>query len=232
MVPSLHASTSYPSTAFVAHPGGNGASATFLVQQQPVVAAADSGSANLAELRMLQQVAAAFPSNPDKTSATVHHLSQSPHRVVASPTAQLPSVTKSIQSSSTLKSRSSHGLTPERPSKRIKLEQQPALSEETGRYRRLVCDTRLMEMAHVKSVYIEHLTELFFLQNGGNIIDYFVWKKRPTMQLLHFLRSGHLDSEEEEEQEQSINNEVRVICFVYGRGWSIYTEVCMGTYDV
>ena len=207
MVPSLQGSTSYPSTAFVAHPGGNASSATFIVQQQPTLATTtESVGGNLAELQMFQQVAAAFPSNPDKTSATVHHLSQSPHRVVGSPVNP--------------KSRSSHGLsqTPERPSKRIKLEPQPALSEETGRFRRLICDTRLKEMAHLKIVYIEHLTELFFLQNGGNIIDYFAWKKRPTMQLLHFLRSGRLDSEEEEEQ--SINNEVRVMLWMSGPGVS------------
>ena len=233
MVPTLPGSTGYPSTAFVAHPGGSGAAATFIVQQQPAV---EVGGSNLAEFQMLQQqpVAVAFPSIPSAgtlsaTGSTVHHLGQSPRRAgaspLASPAAQQSTLTKGMNfqqqqkqqivgvgASSPLKARaSSHGVaqSPDRPLKRIKLEEQPAPSEETARYRKLICDARLKEMADVKGFYIEHLTELFFLQNGFNVIDYFAWKKRPTMQLLHFLRSGHLDSEEEEEeQEQSINNEV------------------------
>ena len=99
--------------------------------------------------------------------------------------------------------------TPERPRKKLKLEQIPPASPEIGNCRKLICDHKLREMSKLKESYHEHLTELFFLQNGGNIMDYHAWKKRPTVQLVQFLKSGNMDSEDEEEgQEKSINNEV------------------------
>lgn len=76
-------------------------------------------------------------------------------------------------------------------------------------------------MTEIKENYREHLTELFFLQNGWNIMDYLTWKKRPTVQLLNFLKSGNLDSDDEElGQEVKINDEVTIIspfhfCFIF-----------------
>ena len=54
-------------------------------------------------------------------------------------------------------------------------------------------------MKEVKENYIDHLTECFFLQNGGQLMDYFLWRKKPTPQLVEFLRSGKLDSDDEDE---------------------------------
>lgn len=52
-------------------------------------------------------------------------------------------------------------------------------------------------MRKLRELYPELLTELFFLQNGGNLMDYFSWKKRPNTLLACYLRSEQLDSEEE-----------------------------------
>lgn len=54
-------------------------------------------------------------------------------------------------------------------------------------------------MLEVKESYFDNLTECFFLQNGGGMMDYYAWRKRPTPQLVHFLKSGRLDSDDEED---------------------------------
>ena len=87
-------------------------------------------------------------------------------------------------------------------------------------------DLKHKQMKEVKAEYFENLTEMFFLQNGNNLIDYHTWKKRPTPQLVTFLKSesGKLDSDEEEDvlQVKEINSEVRpVLVFA---GWCIYQE--------
>ena len=104
-------------------------------------------------------------------------------------------------------------LSPERVRKRLKIEEKPAPTPELQSKRKHICDYKLREMACLKESYKENLTELFFLQNGGNLMDFFTWKKRPSVQLIHFLKSGSLDSDDEEEdsQEKSINNEVKVL---------------------
>lgn len=57
----------------------------------------------------------------------------------------------------------------------------------------------MSQMLELKESYFDHLTECFFLQNGGGLMDYYGWRKRPTPQLVHFLKSGRLDSDDEEE---------------------------------
>lgn len=92
----------------------------------------------------------------------------------------------------------------------MKLEEKPPPTSEVANYRKMVLDNKIKEMLEIKENYIENLSELFFLQNGGNMMDYFVWKKRPTPQLVNFLKSSNVDSDEEEDHglERKINNEV------------------------
>ncbi|KAK3083777.1 hypothetical protein FSP39_003020, partial [Pinctada imbricata] len=99
------------------------------------------------------------------------------------------------------------------PKKKVKLEEKPAASKEIDYQRDLVLDLKHKEMRELKENYVECLTEMFYLQSGGNMMDYLPWKKKPTPQLVHFLKSGNLDSDEEDElsQEKKINNEVKVI---------------------
>ena len=66
---------------------------------------------------------------------------------------------------------------------------------ETARLRQLVIDFYAEEMEKIKSNFREKLQELFFLQNGGNLMDYPQWKKRPNPQLLAFLNGNRLDDD-------------------------------------
>ncbi|KAK3606446.1 hypothetical protein CHS0354_041388 [Potamilus streckersoni] len=103
------------------------------------------------------------------------------------------------------------------PRKKVKLEEKPPATPEIALSRRTILELKLKEMSNIKENYIEHLTELFFLQNGGNVMDYHAWKKRPTPQLVHFLKSGNLDSDDDDDslfinmQEKKINDEVKVL---------------------
>ena len=110
------------------------------------------------------------------------------------------------------------------PKKKVKMEEKPAASNEIAYQRQLVLDLKYKEMLEIKENYIESLTEMFFLQSGFNMMDYHTWKKRPTPQLVHFLKSGNLDSDDEDDPalEKKINNEVQ--CFLQNRDFlDVYT---------
>ena len=114
--------------------------------------------------------------------------------------------------------------------KRKKLEEKPASTPDIAMHRKLICDRKLHMLSELKESYREQLTELFFLQNGGNIMDYYAWKKRPTPQLVQFLKSGSLDCDEEEVgQEKKINDEVKVITATGGGTMPISTPVAIST---
>ncbi|CAH1801795.1 unnamed protein product, partial [Owenia fusiformis] len=185
------------------------------------------------------QVAAAVES----CGATVHHLGQNPSRVAMVTTASLPALsnpatpTMSLSqqqlaqlqhrrlSSSLNSSGSSNGTTrvsenthspiasPDRARKRIKLEHIPPPNDHIANFRKIFGEKKLNELSELKENYIENLTELFFLQNGGNYMDYIAWKKRPTPQLIAFLKSGQLDGDDEDSVglERLINDEVKVV---------------------
>lgn len=75
---------------------------------------------------------------------------------------------------------------------------------------------KLSQVVELKESYYDHLTECFFLQNGGGLMDYYAWRKRPSPQLVHFLKSGRLDSEDEDEnpvvylKEGKVSDEVKM----------------------
>ena len=71
----------------------------------------------------------------------------------------------------------------------------------------------------LKESYYDNLTECFFLQNGGQFMDYYPWRKKPTLQLVHFLKSGLLDSDNEDENpviylKEGKSDDVRISVFV------------------
>ncbi len=95
------------------------------------------------------------------------------------------------------------------PRKKIKLEEKAPPNEETANFRQLICDFRKKELASIKANYLEHLTELYFLQSGSNLMDYHSWKKKPPPGLVQVYKSGQLDSDDEDlGQEMKINDEV------------------------
>ncbi|WAR02083.1 DOM-like protein [Mya arenaria] len=83
--------------------------------------------------------------------------------------------------------------------KRIKLEEVPASDDETAIKRKRILSEKLSQLLEVKESYYDNLTECFFLQNGGQMMDYYPWRKKPTPQLVAFLKSGRLDSDDEDD---------------------------------
>ena len=101
------------------------------------------------------------------------------------------------------------------PRKKVKLEEKSAANEQIEATRNLLLDERYVQMRGIKENYIEHLTECFYLQSGLNLMDFHSWKEGPTPQLVQFLKSGRLDSDDDEEnpliylQEKEVRKEVK-----------------------
>ena len=64
---------------------------------------------------------------------------------------------------------------------------------ETAKLRQLVIGYYNGEIEPLKANFREKLQELYFLQTGGNMMDFLIWKKRPSSQFLQFLNSNRLD---------------------------------------
>ncbi len=61
--------------------------------------------------------------------------------------------------------------------------------------RQKVLEYYMGAMESLRVEYRDMLQELFFMQNGGNLVDYHGWRKRPNPQLLAFLNASRLDNE-------------------------------------
>ena len=61
-----------------------------------------------------------------------------------------------------------------------------------------LCDHHKTQMEGCSNAYSELLTELFFLQHGGNYIDFVQFKKRPSEQLCDHIRQNPIISYESE----------------------------------
>lgn len=64
---------------------------------------------------------------------------------------------------------------------------------EKGKLRQFVIGCYNGELETLKANFREKLQEFFFLQNGGNMMDFLIWKKRPSPQLLAFLSAYRLE---------------------------------------
>lgn len=85
------------------------------------------------------------------------------------------------------------------------LQERSPPNEEIGALRKRVLEYKMARMCDDRGRYAEHASELFFLQAGGNMMDYHTWRKRPsTPQFLHFLRSHRLDPEDDDEDLTSL----------------------------
>ncbi|GLH07367.1 Uncharacterized protein GBIM_12836 [Gryllus bimaculatus] len=87
--------------------------------------------------------------------------------------------------------------------KRIRLtemQERTPPSEEVAATRKRIQDHKTLHLSAVREQFAEFTAELFFLQHGGNMMDYFSWRKRPpSAQFLHFLRTNPLDPEDDDE---------------------------------
>lgn len=92
------------------------------------------------------------------------------------------------------------------PRKKIKLDDNTekittAGLPDTEDYRLNVMKHKLKRMRVIREEYTENQTELFFLQNSGNLTDYLVWKKRPpTAQFQLHLSEHKLELDENDEK--------------------------------
>ena len=136
--------------------------------------------------------------SPKNTGATVHHLG---------PT-DLPFAHRRtpLQSDRRSSMDSSPG-TDVHLSKRIKLEPAYDISSMSSSplyYRTLYVKSREEELSELRSSFQEHMIELFFLENCGNLMDYVAWSKRPNIHINHLLQAASLDSSDESKPEDDV----------------------------
>lgn len=153
-----------------------------------------------------------YPQGPSP-GGTIHHLGYNrpvhgqtgfpshPPPNTITPRMTSPSSTANLHPSQSPVYRTPQGVNPEHlpgnPSGR-KFTNQPPLgkppdSPETARLRQLVIEYYNNERENLKTKYYEKLQELFFLQNGGNLMDILIWKRRPNPQFTSFINSNKLE---------------------------------------
>ena len=68
-------------------------------------------------------------------------------------------------------------------------------SEEVKELRRKVVEYCYQNIEHIKKRYQHSLQELFFLQHGGNLIDFHHWRRKPTQQWINFQATHKLEDD-------------------------------------
>ncbi|XP_038075148.1 helicase SRCAP-like isoform X2 [Patiria miniata] len=84
----------------------------------------------------------------------------------------------------------------------------PPATNEVAELRTRLLEHKLKDLHDLQDGYKDKLAELFFLENGYNMMDFLAWKKRPSATLNNFMTSRKLEGQEEE---ITINDEVKVI---------------------
>ncbi|KAL0841655.1 hypothetical protein ABMA28_013933 [Loxostege sticticalis] len=78
-----------------------------------------------------------------------------------------------------------NGAADEPPRKRPKL-----AADDAPALRRRILEAELLRLRNLRERFTEQLTELYFLQAGGNMMDYAAWKKRPpSAQMVAFMEA-------------------------------------------
>ena len=189
-------------------------SAAVMTSAQSLVSREPGGAFSVVEGRVM--VPASSSMSPKSTGATVHHLGPTDPR--ESPFAHLRSQLQSAALQDA--SRPAVSIMPERrlssdssadadtqACKRIKLEPPydvSSLSSTPLFYRTLYVNSREHELLELRSSYQDHIMELFFLENGGNLMDYIAWSKRPNIHLSRLLQSASLDNTDETKAEDEV----------------------------
>ena len=84
---------------------------------------------------------------------------------------------------------------------------------ESARERIAAVKKRILEHKHlrlksVKEKHAEHVAEWFYLQSGGNLMDYHVWRKKPqTSELLNFMRTHRLEADDGQGQVNMVSGQ-------------------------
>lgn len=67
--------------------------------------------------------------------------------------------------------------------------------ERIAAVKKRILEHKHLRLRSVKEKHAEHVAEWFFLQSGGNLIDYQVWRKKPqTPELINFMRVHRLEA--------------------------------------
>ncbi|KAF0291837.1 Helicase domino [Amphibalanus amphitrite] len=88
---------------------------------------------------------------------------------------------------------------PQQPRKKIKLEERLSSTDEVTLKRQNVLDYKLDRAAKLREQYDDLTAELYYLEDGGSLMDFPGWLKRPPLQFLNYKKRMLLDSEDEED---------------------------------
>ena len=88
---------------------------------------------------------------------------------------------------------------PQQPRKKIKLEERLSSSDEVTLKRQNVLDYKLDRATKLREQYDDLTAELYYLEDGGSLMDFPTWLKRPPIQFLNYKKRALLDSEDEED---------------------------------
>lgn len=67
--------------------------------------------------------------------------------------------------------------------------------ERIAAVKKRILEHKHLRLKSVKEKHAEHVAEWFYLQSGGNLMDYQVWRKKSqTPELISFMRSHRLES--------------------------------------
>lgn len=73
-------------------------------------------------------------------------------------------------------------------------------NEDLAALKRRILEHKYLRLRLVKEKYSEHVAELFFLQQGGNMMEYPTWRKKPqSPQFIAFSRQHRLDQSQLDE---------------------------------
>jgi E1A-binding protein p400, N-terminal len=103
---------------------------------------------------------------------------------------------------------------PQSKPKRLKLDEGASTSVQlhslttSDRSERL-CNAYTVTAATKLAEYDEALAEMFFLENGGNMMDFASWRKKPTQQFLAFAGNRRIESDEDVES-STVSCDVRI----------------------
>lgn len=83
--------------------------------------------------------------------------------------------------------------------------------ERIAAVKKRILEHKHLRLKSVKERHAEHVAEWFFLQSGGNLMDYQLWRKKPqTPELINFMRLHRLEGPSSDDANQMNMVSVRV----------------------
>lgn len=176
------------------HGAGGNENKSSSTQQQQMVGHPVSSAINASSHPTLVS-SLSSPPRQRPASVTGQLLNSSPQQTVRTSN---PSIVNTL-STPPLQSHSSNRNCKNVPLK--ELPERPPINDEIAAKRRKILDYKMDKVQKIEKLYAENASELFFLNAGGNLIDYFGWRKRciNSPQFLLHLRSCRLDPENHDE---------------------------------